>query len=612
MRKNSQWNVKRSWGRISGALTLCLLLVCFLTGCGGPKQTPALTDSAQDGAETSVPETTVAELSVTDLLKAVVALKDDLETAMDDIKEDDLVSAGTKIDGLSQKTETIRSSLNATIDNLGDSMPSMTDQLNDIQDLLDLVDLASEKVLKPLVNQLQNHPFTGMQSGDGISTGLICEYLDFAESLMPGIEALVEKANTTDLSPVDNEGKIANRLETANEMLEMYRTDSTFFSRLKSIFGADGDRVYVVAAQNSAEIRASGGFPGAVGTIRIKDGVLIMEDFRKVYNVFSSYTPAQANITNTENRLFHGGLSAPRDADYCPDFERVAYIWALGYEAGQGEHADGVISMTPSVVQKLLAAMDEEIKLFDGTVLNGDNAVKVLQHDLYFDYFSNNYVSGRDVIADQLFADAAKKTMQKLMENLSLSDLSEYISIAKDCFEDRTFMLWMEDEAEQAIIAKLGWNGGLNTDPEKPQAGIYYNCTVASKMGWFLIMDTEIGERVQNEDGSYTYPITVTFSNDMTQDELRSASSYITGGRGGAIGGSAYFFAPAGGTVSDFSTSNGVSVQIETYHDLQLGYMHIFNIYTNKPVTVTYNVTTAPGVETPLTISKTPTTQEYH
>lgn len=612
MRKNNQLNVKGSWRRISGALTLCLLLACFLIGCGRQQGVLVLTGSAQNSSETAIPETTVAELSLTDLLKEVIALQGDLETVMDDIKSDDLASARTKTEGLFQKTETIRMSLYVTMDNLGNSMPSLTDQLKNIQDLLDLVDLASEKVLTPVVDQLQNHPFSEMRSGDGISTGLICEYLDFAESLMPDVEALVEKANSTDLSFVDSEGKISKYLETANKMLEMYHTDDTVFSRLKSALGADGDRLYVVAAQNSAEIRASGGFPGAVGTMRIKDGVLIMEDFRKVYNVFSSYTPAQANITITENRLFHGGLSAPRDADYCPDFERVAYIWALGYEAGQGEHVDGVISVTPSVVQKLLAAMDEEIKLFDGTVLNGDNAVRVLQHDLYFDYFSNNYVSGREVISDQLFADAAKKTMQKLMENLKLSDLTEYISIAKDCFEDRTIMLWMEDEAAQAIIAKLGWNGGLNTDPEKPQAGIYYSCTVASKMGWFLIMDTEIGERVKNEDGSYTYPITVTFSNDMTQEELRSASSYITGGSGGAIGGSAYFFAPAGGTVSDFSTSNGVSVQIDTYHDLSLGYMNIFYIHTNEPVTVTYNVTTAPGVETPLTISKTPTTQEYH
>ena len=152
--------------------------------------------------------------------------------------------------------------------------------------------------------------------------------------------------------------------------------------------------------------------------------------------------------------------------------------------------------------------MEEEIKLFDGTVLNGDNAVKTLQHDLYFKYFSNDYVSGREVIIDQLFADTAKKTMQKLMENLVLSDLMEYLAVANESIEDRTFMLWMNDEAEQAIIAELGWNGGLNTDPEKPQAGIYYNCTVASKMGWFLVMDTQIGERFKNEDGSYTYPVT--------------------------------------------------------------------------------------------------------
>lgn len=599
-------------GSIFRCLTLCLLFAFLLMGCGGNPSESKESGSAQETAAVSVPEDTKEELSVSDLLKSVMTLKNDIEAALDDIKDDDLISAKNKIDCVSQNTETIRASLDVTMENLGDSMPSLQVQLEGIQDLLDLVDLSTETVLKPLMEQIQEYPVSEMRSGDGVSTKLICEYLDFAESLMPDIKVLVEQANTVDFSLVDSEGVIAGYLETANDLLEMYRKDSSVFARLKSIFGADGDRLYVVAAQNSAEIRASGGFPGAIGTIRIKDGVLVQEDFKKVYSVLSSYTPAEANITNTEFRLFHGGLSAPRDADYCPDFERVAYIWALGYEAAQKEHVDGVISMTPSVVQKLLAAMEEEIKLFDGTVLNGDNAVKTLQHDLYFKYFSNDYVSGREVIIDQLFADTAKKTMQKLMENLVLSDLMEYLAVANESIEDRTFMLWMNDEAEQAILAELGWNGGLNTDPEKPQAGIYYNCTVASKMGWFLVMDTQIGERFKNEDGSYTYPVTVTLSNAITQDELRSASSYITGGSGGAIGGSAYFFAPAGGTVSDFTTSNCVSIRNETYHDLQLGYMQIFNIYPDTPVTVTYNVTTAPGVETPLTLSKTPTVQEYH
>ncbi|MGN1002431.1 MAG: DUF4012 domain-containing protein, partial [Oscillospiraceae bacterium] len=412
MRKNNQSKSRLYRRSISVCLTICLLLTFFLAGCGKPEQPQLLweTGAYQESVPASVPEETQAELSVTDLLKAVVTVKDDLETALDDIKSDDLTAAQEKIDSVMQKTQTIRISMDATMNNLGDSMPSLQAQLQNIQDLLDIVDLAAEKVLKPAMAQLREHPFSGMRSGDGVSTELMCQYLDFAQSLMPDIETLVEKADTVDFSLVDSEGKIAGYLETANDMLEMYRKDSSVFDRLKTMLGADGDRLYVVAAQNSAEIRASGGFPGAIGTIRIRDGVLVLEDFKKVYDVLSSYTPAQANVTNTEYRLFHGGLSAPRDADYCPDFERVAYIWALGYEAAQGEHVDGVISATPSVVQLLLAAMDEEIKLFDGTVLNGDNAVKVLQHDLYFQYFGSSYVSGREVISDQLFADAAKKT----------------------------------------------------------------------------------------------------------------------------------------------------------------------------------------------------------
>ena len=594
-------------------LIVGLLLVFLLAGCGkNPSDPTAESGSAQDTAPASVPEETQAELSVTDLLKAVVTLKDDMETVLDDIQENNLDAAKAKIDSISEKTQTIRTSLDVTMNNLGDSLPSLQTQLKGIQDLLDLLDLATEKVLKPTMEQLQEYPFSDLRSGDGVSTKLLCDYLDFAESLMPDVEVLVEQANSVDFSLVDSEGKIAGYLETANEMLEMYHMDSAVFARLKSVFGADGDRLYVVAAQNSAEIRASGGFPGAVGTIRIQDGVLVLEDFKKVYSVLSSYTPAEAKVTNTESRLFHGGLSAPRDADYCPDFERVAYIWALGYEAAQREHVDGVISVTPCVVQRLLAAMEKEIKLFDGTVLDGENAVKVLQHDLYFKYFGRDYVPARETVSDQLFADAAKKTMQKLMENMDLSDMTKYLSVAKDSFADRTLMLWMEDEAEQAIIQKLGWNGGLNTDPENPQAGVYYSCTVASKMGWFLVMDIEVGDRVKNEDGSYTYPMTVTLSNAITQDELHSAGSYITGGAGGAIGGSAYFFAPAGGTVSDFTASNNITIRTDTYHDLELGYTGSFHIRADTPVTVTYNVTTAPGVETPLTISQTPTVQAYH
>ena len=173
-------------------------------------------------------------------------------------------------------------------------------------------------------------------------------------------------------------------------------------------------------------------------------------------------------------------------------------------------------------------------------------------------------------------------------------------------------MIWMKDEQEQAFIKRMGWSGGLNQDPMKPEAGVYYNCILSSKMGWYVMMDTQMGERVKNEDGSYTYPITVTLANNATKEELRTAIEYITGGQGGAITSAAYFFAPAGGTVSDFTSSNGKTVQIKTYNGYTLGFMNRFSLKPSEPITITYNVTTAPGAEEMLTFSKTPTAQDYH
>lgn len=604
------WNCISGRALLSGAV-FCLILSLGMAGCR-QNAPSAQTDPSRTAQETTAAAETTGELSVTDLLKSVMTLKGDLEAAIDDLKENDPVSARQKVEGTFRKTETIRNSLNASSKALGDSLPSLQTQLSNIRGLLDLVDYASDKLLLPVLDHIEEHPLSEFKTDGGILTKPLLDYLDLAERLMPEIETLTDMAGQTDLSLVDSEGKIEKYLDTVRDFVELYREDSTAFEHVKAMLGGSGDRLYLVAAQNSAEIRASGGFPGAVGTIRIQNGVLILEDFETVYNVLSPNTPAAAQITPTEYVLFHGGLSAPRDADYCPDFERVAYIWSLGYEERQREEIDGVISATPVIVQKLLAAMEEEIELFDGTVLTGENAVKQLQHDLYYKYFGSKYVSGGATTADQLFADAAKKTADKLMGNFNFSTLSGCLSVVRECIEDRTLMFWMKDGAEQSIIKTLNAHGGLNENPEEPQAGIYYSCTVPSKMGWFLVMDTQVGEGVPNEDGSYTYPITVTFSNDITPEEIKTASGYITGGTGGAIGGSAYFFAPAGGTVSDFTTSNSVLIQSSTYHDLQLGYMGSFQIYADKPVTVTYNLTTAPGVDAPLTLSMTPTVQDYH
>lgn len=593
------------------ALALSAILLC---GCSAWEAgiNSQENDNTKIQAETTEPtQTQPKELSVTDLLKAVLTLKEDLEQSVEDMKEQNLDSTAGRLAAVEEKTDTIRRSLEATITNLEGGMPAVQTQLENIQDVLDLIDALNGQILQPATNMLRANPLDGLSTPDGVRVGVLGKYIDFVGGLMPAVEELVVQAQTVDLSVVDTDGDLRNKLAQAEELVSFYQQNPDVLTSLKAVLGMEGNRTYLLAAQGPAEIRASGGFPGAMGVMRIQDGNLTILDFKRVYDVLSSYTPTAAQVTSQEANLFHGGLSAPRDADYCPDFERVAYIWALGYEAKQGEAVDGVIAMSPVLVQRLLDVMDEEITLFDGLTMDGNNACRVLQYDLYYKYFGREYVANRTVLSDQLFADAAKKTMLLLQDHLDGEMLSGYLDVAVESMGDRTMMIWMKDEEEQAIIRKLNWDGGLNSDPEKPEAGVYVNCTIASKMGIFLEMDTQAGERTLNSDGSYTYPITVTFHNSITREEINQASAYITGGADGSFSGSAYFFAPAGGTIGNFSSESTVYIRDETYHDLELGFLSSLYIRPGQSVTITYDITTAPGVETELTFSKTPTLQDY-
>ena len=547
-------------------------------------------------------------LRLPDLLGKAKEIKGNLLSALQDIKQNNFEGARTKL-------ETARKDIAAVhtwIKNIPFLM-KLVPQAESIYELLNAADTAIPDVLLPAIDLLETHPLSALKVGDGFDTKLMCAYIDFVESVMPKLETLVETASSVNFSFLDSEGKITEALKTANELLDVYHENPEIFSMLKSMLGANEDRIYLIAVQNPSEIRASGGFPGSMSILRIKDGILTLGDFSTVRNFLWYKTPDNIKITQEEYALFSylSGVHVPWDADLCPDFERVGHIWASSYQEKSKESISGVISVTPHIVQRILAAMDGEIELSDGLVLNGENATKVLIHDIYFKYFDRNHPHpNRKVISDQLFAEAAQKTMKKLTDNISVSQLLEYLPVMKESIEDRTLMLWMKDEEEQAFIVDRGWNGGLNKDPQNPEAGIYVNVVSASKMGWFLLMDTEIGESKQNADGSYTYPITVTFNNNITEEEIKAADSYISGDLGGAMRTVAYFFAPAGGSVDNFSATNGQNIKIKTYNGMSLGFMDMFLLKPNEPITITYTVTTAPGVDTPLVFSKTPTAQQ--
>jgi hypothetical protein len=547
------------------------------------------------------------------MLSEANTLKTDLKAVMTGVKERDVESAQNATLKLDNTVRKLDRTLSSPVWKAVSHAPFAGKYVKSVNTLVSVAEDASDNILKPALDVMDEYPLEGLKVGDGFSVSTINAYLNLLEDIEPRIESMTTKMQTVKL-PLGKTEMLSEYTQMLTKLTAAYKENGEYLPLFRAFLGDGSDKLYLLAAQNSAEIRASGGFPGSMGTIRIEDGVLTIDDFKTVYDMISVNPPTEAHITDTEYLLFSGSLDYARDACYIPDFERVGEIWALAYESKNDEHIDGVISLTPVIIQKVLAYTGA-VTLSDGTELNGDNATQMLQKDLYYKYLSNNSsykVSNAYDYVDSLFAETAKIVMGKLVDDFDINRIADYSKIFTDGGKDRTILMWMEDETAESYVKAAGCSGALNDDPSNPEAGVFFSGANGSKLGWFVSLDTQIGDDVTiNDDGSRTYDVTVTVSNDITRDDMYRAGNYIIGNYNGQVESYLHLFAPAGGTISDFETSNSMAMNMDEYHGLEVAYNVEFMLAPSNPVTVTYKVTTAPGVSTPLKIGQTPTLQSY-
>lgn len=544
-------------------------------------------------------------------------LKNQLKVSVECIKGEDYAGATEAINQVDLVVEELQQKLNEPLWVMAKGFPVYGKDVASMNQLIGLLGDASGDIIKPAIVQLSENPMNNLKVGDGFNVSLLLSYIDFADDMEPKVENLVDQLENITISDtvmkmVDKDGKINHYKEELVSTMDEYEEIKAYFPVFRTVLGDGSDRYYLLAAQNSSEIRASGGFPGSMGSIQIQDGVMTIGEFETVYDMLSDDLPAEVQISNEERNLFGAWYAErPRDACFNPDFGRVGYIWAKGFEAKQGYEVDGVIAMTPAIIQNILK-MSGEITLSDGTVMNGSNATQVLQNDLYFKCFGTgaNY-SYADEITNALFAETAMKAMSVITEGFDIKNIKDYMNLFDDGMGNRTIMMWMADDEEESVMIESGCSGVLNTGTPNAVAGVYFSTPDPSKMGWYLQMDTEVGDSVKNEDGSRTYDVKVTFNNTIDYSSIADATSYILGSNMGSIEGYLYFVAPTDGTIGEFNASNGITISQGEYNGLQLGYNHLILIAPNTPVEITYKVTTAAGVDEPLTINSTPTLQQY-
>lgn len=462
-------------------------------------------------------------------------------------------------------------------------------------------------------------------SGGGVDMDVLNTLLDAYENVEPAVRAAI---SALDGLPGFHISQIQRAVDFAKEKLdgvpELLDMVDSCIPAVRAILG-DGNRTFLLLAQNPAEMRATGGFPGAVGTLRLVDGKVELGEFDGPNEALEVDATEEYGITDVELAVSRTQMRFPRDSGYTPDFTRAAWISALAFEHATGIAVDGVISLTPATVQYVLQVTDP-ITLSDGTELNGANAAYELQYALYWRYMaaSPQIYNSNNGYLDALFVEAAGLAFGQLMDNLDFDSVQELAVLMQGCVARREAMLWLADPDEQAAIAPLKCSGALNEDPGAPELGVFFNGYVASKALWWLDQTTVIGEAVTNADGTITYAVTSTFVNTMTEEEGRVGGRYIMGGGWyymgdgieehtyweGVFGPIIEFVAPAGGTISDLASDLDFDWVETEYEGHQLIYNTIGHIRPQETLTVTCTVTVAAG-SAPLTSVSQPTLTLY-
>ncbi len=457
------------------------------------------------------------------------------------------------------------------------------------------------------------------KSIDATALATLVRPLDSASS---AIKRSAEEVAQMDEASIGRVDELLRAAKTGLALLDGVASNAqTVADDVPDLLGANGERSYLLVAQQNAEVRSTGGFWGSAGLVYLRDGKLELGEFYSGAH-FTDYLSGNVVLSETdEERVLFGEriCFVPADTNFIPDFPAAASRYREIWQRSGQPEVQGIVAIDPVFLQQVLA-LTGGITTQNGTVVDGTNAARILEHDVYYDLPVKEQ--------DGFFAEVAKAAFTKLTTSSSAIDGVDALVAVGRAFDNRRLQVWMVDEGEESVVRALGCAGAVSDDVANPTVGVYFNNSSYSKLSWWLKTDTSIGEGTKNADGSTSYRVTTTMTNTMTTAEEGELPKYVAASNtsgvcptGGSMALWTYIYAPAGATVANMDANarfaNVADVEKEAWlagepgegmslvrYDERDVWFGVVTLSPGESATLSYTVTTPSGNE--LSVDTTP------
>ncbi|MFA6553679.1 MAG: DUF4012 domain-containing protein, partial [Patescibacteria group bacterium] len=311
-----------------------------------------------------------------------------------------------------------------------------------------------------LVDGFADTPLDPMDSN---STSLSDFLVNIRNNLRP-VNSYITDA-MTNLNKVrikDLPSDIQPQISTLKESLPKLQTQMSYFFSVSDVMlrvmGTDSPKRYLLVFQNSRELRPTGGFMGSIALMDINKGKIEKLDVPGggIYDVAGQL---KEKIIAPKPLWLVNPLWNIQDSNWFADFPTTARKVMWFYERTGGATVDGIVTLTPEVIEKLLQVTGPiDMQQNYGVTVDAGNFAREAQvwAEMTYDKQENK---PKKFIGD-LLPLLLNNVFQTKPENLL-----KVVNVFNQSLSGQDILLYFSDEQVQKQITDLNWAGQIkNTD----------------------------------------------------------------------------------------------------------------------------------------------------
>ncbi len=287
--------------------------------------------------------------------------------------------------------------------------------------------------------------------------------------------------------------KQVNRLEQGLPLLKL---GLELAPAAPDFLGVTEPKTYLLIAQNNDELRATGGFISAVGTLTLTGGRLgdlTFEDSYAIDDFSHEYPPVPGPL----KRIMSAYIWVFRDGNWSPDFPTAVNDMLNLYHISRDTKIDGVIAVDQLALRDIVQALEPvSVPIFDEPA-TGKNVLDLIRQswspqDPNFKGWDAEWYQQRKNFMGDLVA-ALRKRVEREPASVNWQKL---IAAILKTLAERHVQIWLANPDAQTVIHQQGWDGAIRQ----------------GEGDYLMIVDTNVGFNKMNAVAETTFDYQVNLS----------------------------------------------------------------------------------------------------